>query len=727
MANQFLIKDTVAAMRDLPSNEIINLQNGTYRGVKLLGYYEKEDTPSPIDYYISNTTEEDNGGSIIAVSNLKLEHKFISSVDTSYFGCQNSEDFTTRLQYLLNNYQEVRLANHIHYVNSTIFLPSETSLKGAGDLSVIKATVDGDFSIEDAIIAVFDCEKSSLIKFKIDQNGVERSNRISHSVFLANCDNVSLDRITFVNNGSATKCVTGGVLFLQAKDTEDMLPKGRVGAVTNCKFNKCSIIQNSTAKCNFAIRVHTNWSDEIPTENFVHKVEGNIFNELIIKGDYAWDIVEFAGGGTVSNTIQNCYITGRTTTGIDFDKGCSYNLAHNNTIENLEIHPNSETIVTGGFIFSAIADKGNLNGYSNNSNKITNNRIINCGLMNFHDTRDCLLYLRFSTSSLVLNNTCINSTFTGMTLMDNIHNCVIENNHIVTSGRGIINNSNPNSGNISNIRILNNNFSFGLSGINFVCENVINPVTDIVIENNTIEVQNSWCVFGNANTSNFLIKGNVLTRANGEKVSISTNKFNFTDNIIRGGSSTYNLRFGYSGSVQNNVLQGTGAAVINQNAAKPYYYNNSWSSNYPFYRSDAAILTSQANDQPTQDFFENMGIRLTTVSSGNGYPSTQGLVASFVKGTNDAGGWLRSFDIFKTYNKDKWYFRGYNSNGMPREFIDIQPQATSTVKGLVNQASSSLDSASSPSTSYSQAEMQAILNELRDLKTKLRSAGLLEL
>lgn len=101
------------------------------------------------------------------------------------------------------------------------------------------------------------------------------------------------------------------------------------------------------------------------------------------------------------------------------------------------------------------------------------------------------------------------------------------------------------------------------------------------------------------------------------------------------------------------------------------------------------------------------------------------MIASFIKGSNDTGGWLRSFDIFKAYNQDKWYLRGYNSSSTPREFIDMQPQATTTRQGFVNVADSSLDSAPSPSVVYSQIEMQAILNELRDLKTKFRNAGLL--
>ncbi|MGB3063379.1 hypothetical protein [Sphingobacterium thalpophilum] len=45
MANQFLIKETMDAMRNLSANEITALQDGMFDGVQLLGYYEKGDTP----------------------------------------------------------------------------------------------------------------------------------------------------------------------------------------------------------------------------------------------------------------------------------------------------------------------------------------------------------------------------------------------------------------------------------------------------------------------------------------------------------------------------------------------------------------------------------------------------------------------------------------------------------------------------------------------------------
>lgn len=53
--------------------------------------------------------------------------------------------------------------------------------------------------------------------------------------------------------------------------------------------------------------------------------------------------------------------------------------------------------------------------------------------------------------------------------------------------------------------------------------------------------------------------------------------------------------------------------------------------------------------------------------------------------------------------------------------------ATISSKGLVNQSSASADTATTPSATYTQAEVTSILTELRDLKTKLRTAGILAL
>jgi len=88
MAKQFLIKNTMADMRNLCARELTELQDGYYSGIQLLGYYQAGDTPNPINYYLSSTTDPDDGGSVIAIGSIKLEHKFTGPLDVRYFGAQ---------------------------------------------------------------------------------------------------------------------------------------------------------------------------------------------------------------------------------------------------------------------------------------------------------------------------------------------------------------------------------------------------------------------------------------------------------------------------------------------------------------------------------------------------------------------------------------------------------------------------------------------------------------
>ncbi|MEI2272552.1 hypothetical protein OHD16_10415 [Sphingobacterium sp. ML3W] len=110
MANQFLIKETMTAMQGLSAAEITALQDGTYEGVQLLGYYEKGDTPAPIIYYLAPLTPDpgpDDGGSIIALSGIKLIHKFPEKVDVGYFGAYKAGDVTQIIQKVVDRYKSV--------------------------------------------------------------------------------------------------------------------------------------------------------------------------------------------------------------------------------------------------------------------------------------------------------------------------------------------------------------------------------------------------------------------------------------------------------------------------------------------------------------------------------------------------------------------------------------------------------------------------------------------
>jgi len=143
MANQFLVKETMAAMRGLSATEITALQNGTYDGVELLGYYQKGDTPAPIVYYLVPTTPDpgpDDGGSVIHASSIKLQHQFVGHFDAVYFGMSQSKSFSenkTITQRVINyaatnKLKSVNFPKWFILVYSDYIIPRDISINSYG-------------------------------------------------------------------------------------------------------------------------------------------------------------------------------------------------------------------------------------------------------------------------------------------------------------------------------------------------------------------------------------------------------------------------------------------------------------------------------------------------------------------------------------------------------------------------------------------------------------------
>lgn len=109
---EFIECDTVAELRNLDARQIWAIQNGYYKGVTLSGYYDKGDTPASIQYYLSDTTESDDGGSVFEAGGIKLEHDFGGVINPLYYGAGQ----TNRL---LQRY--FRLPDNITARTNTIF------------------------------------------------------------------------------------------------------------------------------------------------------------------------------------------------------------------------------------------------------------------------------------------------------------------------------------------------------------------------------------------------------------------------------------------------------------------------------------------------------------------------------------------------------------------------------------------------------------------------------
>lgn len=138
----FLEKDTMVQMRALTPREILYLKAGVYKGVKLNGYYTEGDIPTSIDYYISSTSAVDDGGSVIAVGGVKLENKR-NTIYLSEYGAKEGSDIYPILEKIKNRIKylgggqliiENKGYNYIYQFieNSTISSPTRIMIDFSG-------------------------------------------------------------------------------------------------------------------------------------------------------------------------------------------------------------------------------------------------------------------------------------------------------------------------------------------------------------------------------------------------------------------------------------------------------------------------------------------------------------------------------------------------------------------------------------------------------------------
>lgn len=156
----FLEKDTMAEMRGLNSTEILLLQMGYYKGVKLNGYYTKGDTPASIEYSLSDTFEIDDGGSVIEVGGVKLTHDFKNIIHISYFGGRG--DFTDI---------------DSPYTDNSAVINTALNKLPKGTLVFSKGAYAHDSTIN---IPIHDSNNSRGISFKSDSGRLEAGGTVDH-------------------------------------------------------------------------------------------------------------------------------------------------------------------------------------------------------------------------------------------------------------------------------------------------------------------------------------------------------------------------------------------------------------------------------------------------------------------------------------------------------------------------------------------------------------------
>lgn len=185
----FLVYKTMDDLRNMTPQESQLLTTGAVKGVTLLGYDEEGDTPSPINYYISDTTDIDDGGSTIAVSGIKL----VSTPDNAdYFGCNDKKDCTVEF---------TKYVNYIWKTGRRAVLLSDKQYKGDIIISDTNINVLGQSSVLEGAVKIG--RANELLEFNSIIRGVEFARPIleegNNGIEITNVRRLSIENCVFKN------------------------------------------------------------------------------------------------------------------------------------------------------------------------------------------------------------------------------------------------------------------------------------------------------------------------------------------------------------------------------------------------------------------------------------------------------------------------------------------------------------------------------------------------
>lgn len=768
MAKQFLIKNTMADMRALSAAENTALTNGTYSGVQLLGYYQVGDTPSPINYYLSSTADPDNGGSVIEVWDNKFTFN-IQDIDVSYFGLKsdgNENDFsgTNNLAYFTNALEYVNLVN-----GRLVCQPNRVYLLKDGQVKLANIS-DNSFKID---------FNNSKILLKNADILFSKNNNIPYKTFpisanLKKADTKikvnSLSDLTGVNIGdlievSSPALTHSGASLSQYYVINDIdllnlfiyIDGDIVGDVTYQQI----IDDGKTGE--IILKLYKLFKGmEIKNLNFIsnkEKNEGIVIrnhNELLIKNVNFYNARRFGiyiqyGGKDI---VEDCkfYRHGF----VDKDQGYTnvasspdgfsfgYGLIHARNaiskVSNCEgyygwhtfdcaigqtvIQYNNCTTYKDAIGFSS--HEGAWNTHYNNCNTFGGNGI-SCRAMNLY-IRGC--YLKPSLQGHGISGMGVWSTCISDSCIEKTSN--LPGSPIYLPSTPIIGAGAKSANEVQSFYMINSNLLNANAEIIISCDKVV--LRNILVTTRENEYANLRLLGKNINLDSFFIKGNIKSQCvvsvgilPNQKVILSNVKSDGniqtqvgSATIFLTGALTVEESVGTSIEISNCSSRADSlvrALSANSNIRINKINNN----NYGFLgNSDASVKVSQV--------YDNVGLRPEYWLGGMPFDSNSilynnnSILAKKIGDSSQKPSNSQYLGIGNTYTNIQ---TGVTEIWDGISWKNLMPDASVMIRGLVNQSSPSMDVATAPGLSYAQSEVQAILTELRDLKTKLRSAGIL--
>jgi hypothetical protein len=701
MANQFLIKDKMQDMKSLDATEIAALETGVYTGVQLLGYHEKGDTPAPIIYFLSETQAPNNNISVIDVNTIKLEHVFKDVIDIRYAGAQENADFSEQLQHIVTSGVKVNITRNVKVEgpivcenlclfssNGCTIKPFLTSYTNIFEISGSVEISDIDFNL-------------------IDVSGMSNLFLIQDTAKSVKFDNVGFYDLKDLDNSKGTQLL-------------NMRCKGTYFSITNCRFKNMFKLGNG------------NVTDAAGSLNLIYiSSDNNEISTGLINNIIFQDVHNIDGAGNIIQEDTSC---------LYFASLGKYINANVENITGYNFGKRLIKVQSSGIIFE------NIKGY--NEIKDCMSLIGNIGETGFFDVFDnsySQIYFK-GYCAFAIGEQGTNTSF------DNV-NLHVDYDSTLTSA-GIFLSGNCESFQLSNFNITafrpimlsNQNDSKAMKGVQ-ILDGIIN-----LSENATIILS----IPGNASLtkgeiSNLIVRNLVVNLSN---VHLSTvyllvtfsanlkyNNFNFSD-ITLVNNSLSKVNFG-----DYNYIDGLKLERIKEINKLPILTKVD---DLLYVRSSNNIFINNIEAQCSY----NRGINIQ--SSSDVYIGRSNIIKEtnlgqlVLSGNSNqikVEGYYKILNVMNNpkqllYHMGETAVRPINSpigfeffnttagvleiwNGTTWQSCAPIPIADLTIKGLVNKAAASVNSAVEPSTIYSQSEIQSILSELRDLKSKLRTAGIL--
>lgn len=690
----FLEKNTMSQMRGLSLVEILLLKAGYYKGVGLSGYYQYGDTPGRIEYFLSNATGVDNGGSVIDVGNIKLEHDFTDYLHISYFGVMgksDTEDVGLRIRNALQtgcSYIDFGSGKALSSI--PLEVASSTKLLTGTDFELYynKEQSSSPVNAESCISIISnDHFKSRGITVKYTGTfdlgnsypGIISGFRISDSSFVT------------IDNCKAYGFNYTGLIVAGDK------PYSSVPYCENVVIQNCDFSYNRVAGI-----YHGN------TRNL--KI---IFNTLSNNGLSTDSGTGYGTAGMSTLSPINTLIQGNNT---------SYNVR-----KGIDLHSGKDSIIIGNFV------KGNgLYGIAYDTNSEIGKVIISGNQIS-----DMVIDGSKTPTAFTQGYPLYIGSYDGQTSWNENSNLIVSDNIITNCG--VIN-----GGNMTIMRLL----VHGLKR------------TSLSIFNNKIDVNDITCFIEQRNTatrpgdyfdidiSHNTFKATSVSSNAFSMISPLCRSFNFDKNII---DIEQEYTLGVVVSISASIIPGWSKSITNNqlvlNKTTP------WASYLPFtlignnqeyvsrnYQKGILLrdwngfgFVDYGSEPPTSLTYFKNSIRYNTNMTANspvGWTcvsnGTPGVWQEFGRSARMGGSSgqrpvspiLGQMFYSTTKGRPEWF------NGT--DWVDSDPNATTNVKGLVNQATASADTATQASgETPTKAEFDALLAELRDVKNKLRTAGTL--